>query len=399
MTALAAGAPALRDGLSALRALSAHDGRRERGIRPRGAGARAGRVRRARRGDPRRRGSRRLRRAARHRFREASSSAWRSPARWRPSRACCCWTSRSRTSIPTLRERTRRELKRIITRIGITTLFVTHEQEEAFELGDRVAVLNDGRLEQVGTPEELYEKPATRFVATFVGRSSVDARRLGGRRPRRGFRRARWAAVAADAPPPRARRSTSSCGRRRLAFSVRKLRGAIRGEVLERRYAGRTAFYLVRLSEAGEVEVLAASRAARVGQKVGVRSPLPAALPRAFTPGRRAEAAGALGRRAHPSARLARRLSAPVDSRRSARPARLDAGELLAVPSAGRRVARALGSIWISIATVILSAAVGIPLAFLFERTEFPGRRTIGALIALPVVLPPLVGVVAFLFL
>jgi iron(III) transport system permease protein len=57
------------------------------------------------------------------------------------------------------------------------------------------------------------------------------------------------------------------------------------------------------------------------------------------------------------------------------------------------------GSIWISVATVVLSAAIGVPLAFLFERTEFPGRRAIGALIALPVVLPPLVGVLAFLFL
>jgi iron(III) transport system permease protein len=56
-------------------------------------------------------------------------------------------------------------------------------------------------------------------------------------------------------------------------------------------------------------------------------------------------------------------------------------------------------SLWISLATVVLSAAIGIPLAFLFERAEFPGRRTLGILIALPVVLPPLVGVVAFLFL
>jgi iron(III) transport system permease protein len=56
-------------------------------------------------------------------------------------------------------------------------------------------------------------------------------------------------------------------------------------------------------------------------------------------------------------------------------------------------------SLWISLATVALSAAIGVPLAFLFERTEFPGRRTLGTLIALPVVLPPLVGVMAFLFL
>lgn len=56
-------------------------------------------------------------------------------------------------------------------------------------------------------------------------------------------------------------------------------------------------------------------------------------------------------------------------------------------------------SIWISLATVALSAAIGVPLAFLFETTEFPGRRVLGTLVALPVVLPPLVGVLAFLFL
>src|SRR5438132_2958051 len=74
---------------------------------------------------------------------------------------------------PTLRERTRRELGTLIKRVGITTLFVTHEQEEAFDLGDRVAVLNDGRLEQVGAADELYERPASLFVATFVGRANV----------------------------------------------------------------------------------------------------------------------------------------------------------------------------------------------------------------------------------
>ncbi|HMG18783.1 MAG TPA: hypothetical protein VK573_08665, partial [Gemmatimonadales bacterium] len=56
-------------------------------------------------------------------------------------------------------------------------------------------------------------------------------------------------------------------------------------------------------------------------------------------------------------------------------------------------------SIWISLASVVLAGAIGIPLAFLFEWFDFPGRKTLGALIALPVVLPPLVGVIAFLFL
>src|ERR1700726_4990029 len=74
---------------------------------------------------------------------------------------------------PALRERTRRELRRAIRRVGITTLLVTHEQEEAFYLGDRVAVLGGGVLPQAGTPEELYARPPPRFVATFVGRASV----------------------------------------------------------------------------------------------------------------------------------------------------------------------------------------------------------------------------------
>jgi iron(III) transport system permease protein len=56
-------------------------------------------------------------------------------------------------------------------------------------------------------------------------------------------------------------------------------------------------------------------------------------------------------------------------------------------------------SLWISLATVVLAAAIGVPLAFLFERAEFPGRRALGVLVALPVALPPLVGVIAFLFL
>jgi putative spermidine/putrescine transport system ATP-binding protein len=69
---------------------------------------------------------------------------------------------------PSLRERTRRELKAALKKIGITTIFVTHEQEEAFALGDQVAVLNEGRLEQVGAAPDLYERPAT-------GRAKLDA--------------------------------------------------------------------------------------------------------------------------------------------------------------------------------------------------------------------------------
>jgi spermidine/putrescine ABC transporter ATP-binding subunit len=71
-----------------------------------------------------------------------------------------------------LREQLRSELKRIQRTTGVTTVFVTHDQEEAFGAGDRIAVLNQGRLEQVGTPTEIYRHPKTSFVAKFIGRSN-----------------------------------------------------------------------------------------------------------------------------------------------------------------------------------------------------------------------------------
>ena len=68
-----------------------------------------------------------------------------------------------------LRRQMRGELARLQRRLGTTTVYVTHDQEEAMTLGDRVAILNDGVLEQLGTPDELYHHPASLFVATFIG--------------------------------------------------------------------------------------------------------------------------------------------------------------------------------------------------------------------------------------
>jgi ABC-type Fe3+/spermidine/putrescine transport system ATPase subunit len=70
---------------------------------------------------------------------------------------------------PNLRKQMRAELKALQRRIGVTFLFITHDQEEALTLSDRLAVMNRGRLEQVGTPQEVYLQPATRFVAGFLG--------------------------------------------------------------------------------------------------------------------------------------------------------------------------------------------------------------------------------------
>ena len=150
---------------------------------------------------------------------------------------------------PALRERTRRELRALITRVGITTIFVTHEQEAAFDLGDRVAVLNRGRLEQVGAADELYERPATLFVATFVGRANVvrgpAARVLG----------ASDGQVAVVRPE-------------RLRFADRGLAALVK----ERRYTGAAAFYEIETEHGARLDVLAAPDAARVGDRVHVEA-------------------------------------------------------------------------------------------------------------------------------
>jgi len=72
-----------------------------------------------------------------------------------------------------LREQMQVELKEIQRELGITFIFVTHDQEEALTLSDRIAVFNNGRIEQLGTPTELYERPGSRFVADFVGTSNL----------------------------------------------------------------------------------------------------------------------------------------------------------------------------------------------------------------------------------
>ncbi len=145
---------------------------------------------------------------------------------------------------PSLRERTRRELREAIQRVGITTVFVTHEQEEAFDLGDRVAVLHRGRLEQVGTPDELYDRPATAFVAGFVGRANSLPGELAGR----------------------AAGTTVLVRPERLRFDPA---GPIAGQVTARRFAGGGAYFTVAAGGL-TLEVFARHDAATVGQAARV---------------------------------------------------------------------------------------------------------------------------------
>jgi multiple sugar transport system ATP-binding protein len=73
-----------------------------------------------------------------------------------------------------LRMKMRAEVKELHQRLGVTSIFVTHDQEEAMSISDRIAVMNHGRIEQCGTPEEIYAEPATRYVATFIGSPRIE---------------------------------------------------------------------------------------------------------------------------------------------------------------------------------------------------------------------------------
>ena len=133
-----------------------------------------------------------------------------------------------------LRVQMRRELLRLHERLGITTIFVTHDQEEAMTICDRIAVLDQGVIQQVGTPMELFDRPANRFVAQFVGSVNLfegairrDGRRcvlrspaLGDVRAARGAR-ARPTRRASRSPSVRTPSRSTPAPRRRRAASSR----------------------------------------------------------------------------------------------------------------------------------------------------------------------------------
>jgi ABC-type Fe3+/spermidine/putrescine transport system ATPase subunit len=174
---------------------------------------------------------------------------------------------------PSLRERTRRSIKSLVARLGITTLLVTHEQEEAFDLAERVAVLWGGELQQVGSPEELHERPANRVVAAFVGRANLLpgllVRLSGGDWGVRVTPEVTW-------PGDRVADVTEGGAAElmlrpdALAFVAPGTPGALAGTVAERRYGGATSRFRVEVEGGPELEVVAPSPAARAGDRVAV---------------------------------------------------------------------------------------------------------------------------------
>jgi spermidine/putrescine transport system ATP-binding protein len=177
-----------------------------------------------------------------------------------------------------LRRRLQLELKRIQTEVGITFVYVTHDQEEALTMSDRIAVMHAGRVEQLGTPEELYERPATRFVADFIGttnllRGVVEADggvRLGsGERTR----------IAHDGLGPGAEVELS-VRPEAMTLVPPDAVGAIRGHVEQAAYLGTNVTYQIRSAGGLALTVLAPKTGIRlpVGSEVAVAWPPSEAL-------------------------------------------------------------------------------------------------------------------------
>ena len=108
-----------------------------------------------------------------------------------------------------VRQELRRWLRRLHDEVHVTSVFVTHDQEEALEVADRVVVMNHGRVEQVGTPEEVYDRPATPFVFEFLG----HVNRLPPRRRGAFTRPHEFRVDARCPPPPRGRRGSCTAPR------------------------------------------------------------------------------------------------------------------------------------------------------------------------------------------
>jgi putative spermidine/putrescine transport system ATP-binding protein len=140
-----------------------------------------------------------------------------------------------------LRRAMQLELKQLQRDVGVTFVFVTHDQEEAFTMSDRIAVISEGRIDQVGTPEEIYESPSTEFVADFVGTSNL----ISGTAAERITGSAGTYSVRPEKIQLRAPESTPDTGE-----------SSALGTVSETVFTGPAIRYLVELDDGGAVTVI-----------------------------------------------------------------------------------------------------------------------------------------------
>jgi putative spermidine/putrescine transport system ATP-binding protein len=167
-----------------------------------------------------------------------------------------------------VRHQLRAEIRSLQLRLGITTLFVTHDQSEALSIADRVGVMNAGRLEQIDTPENVYRHPATEFVAEFVGAMNTLPGRIGDGGEVQVLGQ-RLNAINVNGRTPGT--AVRTLLRPEAVAAVPDSAGA--GEVIERTFLGASVRMSVRLDDGQMVLVEAPghSGAATVGQRVGLR--------------------------------------------------------------------------------------------------------------------------------
>ncbi len=171
---------------------------------------------------------------------------------------------------PNLRRSTRNELRATLRRLGLTALFVTHDQEDAFAVADRVALMENGRLLQVGAPEELHDNPVSRSVAEFIGRATFVPGDYDGKSV---------TVHVAGTATTLAARAPSTLGPERNVLAVLrpdalafvKNGSGWPGVVTDRRFAGTQLVYRVRVDSETEVELQSTDRDVREGDKVSVR--------------------------------------------------------------------------------------------------------------------------------
>jgi putative spermidine/putrescine transport system ATP-binding protein len=146
-----------------------------------------------------------------------------------------------------LRQRMQVELRALQRRLGITFIFVTHDQGEALSMSDRLAVFHRGRIEQLGTPREIYEQPATRFAAEFVGDSNIVEKPPGASSEPAGIFSLRPEKVTLSTSEPRVDDGST----------------AIAGEVADVQYHGASVRYVVSLADGRSMTAISASPGTR----------------------------------------------------------------------------------------------------------------------------------------
>jgi ABC-type Fe3+/spermidine/putrescine transport system ATPase subunit len=181
---------------------------------------------------------------------------------------------------PTLRQTMRDDLRAMLRRVGVPALFVTHDQEDAFAIADRIALLRNGKLLQSGTPEELYHAPVSREVAAFIGRGSLVPAidkgstatvSIGGVTRDLSVTRPNGSAPHVDNAYVLLRPDALELSRGAGVF-------AWRGRVTNRRFAGGVVVYRVQLADGISVEIESLSGDAREDENVSV-SPLKGPFP------------------------------------------------------------------------------------------------------------------------